>query len=56
MIHRLTQVVLSVLGFPEFSLQCLQTVFTALQKAYTFHVRHAIAFLVVNAIRQVDLM
>ena len=56
MIHPLTQIVLSVLWLPQLGLQCRQAFFTALYKAYTFHVRHPISLGVVYAIREVYLV
>jgi uncharacterized membrane protein YgdD (TMEM256/DUF423 family) len=56
MIHPLTQVILSVLGFAKLKLQRLQTVLAALQKADTFHVRHTVALLVVDTVREVYLV
>lgn len=55
-IHRLTQEVLPILGFPQLGLERLETVLVILQEADTFHVRHAISLLVVDPIGEVYLM
>lgn len=53
-IHQLTEVVLPVLGFAQLILERLKTVVGAADETDTFEVRHAVAFRVVDAVRQVD--
>lgn len=55
-IHPLTQVILSILGFAQLNLQRFQAVVAALEEADTLHVWHAIALLVVDAVREVYLV
>ena len=55
-IHRLTQVILGIFWFSELSLKSLQTMFAALEKTNTFHMRHSVALLIIYAVCQVDLV
>jgi hypothetical protein len=55
-IHPLTQVVLSVFRFLQLSFQGAETVFSIVKKAYAFHMSHAFALVVINAVSEVHLV
>lgn len=55
-IHPLTEVILSILWFLQLRFHCSETVFAILQEAYAFHMGHAFALVVVDAIGEVHLM
>ena len=52
----LTEVVLSILRLLQLSRQSLKALVTGLKEADAFHVRHAVPFVVVYLVRQVDLV
>lgn len=51
-----TQEIFAVLGFSQLCLKRLEAVFARLEEAYTFHVRHAVALLVINLVGEVYLV
>ena len=55
-IHPLTQVILSIFWFLQLRFQGSETVLAILQEAHAFHMSHAFALVVVDAIGEVDLM
>lgn len=55
-IHPLTQVILSVFWLLQLRFQGSETVVAILQEAYAFHMDHAFALVVVDAIGEVHLM
>jgi hypothetical protein len=56
MIHPLTQIVLSILGFLELCLQSLKTGLAGLKETHAFHVRHPVSVFVVDTVGEIDLM
>lgn len=48
-----TQIVFTVLGFPQLCFERLKTVLARLKEADALHVRHAVALLVVDLFREV---
>lgn len=55
-IHPLTQVILSIFWFLQLRFQGSETVLAILQEAHAFHMSHAFALVVVDAIGEVHLM
>ena len=51
-----TQVVFAILGFSQLCLECFETVLARLEEADALHVRHAVALLVVDLVREVYLV
>lgn len=51
-----TEEVVAVLGLPELSLQCFEALIARLEEAHAFHMRHPVALLVVDLVREVDLV
>ena len=54
--YPLTQEVFAVFRLAEFNLQGFETLFTRLEEAYAFHMRHTVPLPVVYPVRQVDLV
>ncbi len=52
----LTEVVFPILRFSQFRRQSVEAILTGLEEAYTLHMRHAIAVLIVDLVGEVDLV